>query len=555
MPHGTGSGEKPVPVRREGGAVVARAIGDDDARVSVFELNRMDRGANSTAARAACIETGLASSCQMTDSQTVESSAVVEPSDAEVLAAVDERSGKLARRTKVAYAMGGTADIFGHYLYNGLAGPVFNVFLGLTPSMVSMTRAAALLVDAASGMFFGWLSDNTRSRWGRRRPYVLFGSLLAGFGLPCLFMARASWSQNEIFGYMLVSAVLFAPMIAACDTAYQSLGAELTPDHDERTSVMAYKGVVQKVAGALMGGALWFATRPVFNDPVTGQPDVARGATWAAGIGGGLIVLTGLANFLFVEERYYGKAKLQAQVNFVSMFVDAFRCRPYVILLGTTLAYMIPTVLVGSLGFYALTYHVFRGDMVAAAEITFYNGICFTLFGLVGIAGVGKISQRVGKKKALVASLLVGAAGFVATWWLYTPTNPWLSPLCSGLSGISNTAFWVLVPSMSADVVDYDELQSNKRREGVYHATFAGMMRVGMMLSMLIAGPLLELTGFDAQLGGDQDPDAILGIRYIFAVLPVVAIVFACFLIQLYPLTAERMSAIRSELEIKRGAI
>jgi GPH family glycoside/pentoside/hexuronide:cation symporter len=491
----------------------------------------------------------------MTDSQTIGNEAITGASTAEPMSVHGERAARLPRRTKIAYAMGGTADIFGHYLYNGLAGPVYNVFLGLTPSMVSLTRGTALLVDAGSGLLFGWLSDNTRSRFGRRRPYVLFGSILAGFGLPCLFMARPSWSQNQIFWYMLISAVLFAPMIAACDTAYQSLGAELTPDPDERTSVMAYKGVVQKVAGALMGGALWFATRPFFNDPVTGLPDIARGATWAAGLGGGLIILTGLANFLFVNERYYGKAKLQDRVRFISMFADAFSCRPYVVLLGTTLAYMIPTMLVGSLGFYALTYHVFRGDVVAAAEITFYNGISFTLFGLVGIAAVGKVSHRVGKQNALVAALLVGALGFGATWWLYTPTNPWLSPLCSALSGMSNTAFWVLVPSMAADVVDYDELQSSKRREGVYHATFAGMMRVGMMLSMLVAGPLLELTGFDARLGGNQEAGAILGIRYIFAVLPVVAIVMACFLVQAYPLTTERMLAIRDELEAKRGAV
>jgi GPH family glycoside/pentoside/hexuronide:cation symporter len=108
---------------------------------------------------------------------------------------------------------------------------------------------------------------------------------------------------------------------------------------------------------------------------------------------------------------------------------------------------------------------------------------------------------------------------------------------------------------MTADVVDYDELQSGKRREGIYHATSGSMIRVGMMFSMLISGPLLELTGFDAKLGGNQQTNAVLGIRCIFATIPVVAIVIALLLIHLYPLSTERMSLIRRELEGRRGGV
>jgi GPH family glycoside/pentoside/hexuronide:cation symporter len=491
----------------------------------------------------------------MTESLIIDRSDVHDAPAAEVVAAEQGRPGSLGRRAKVAYAMGGTAGIFGHYLYNALAGPVYNVFLGLTPSLVSLTRGCALLVDAGSGLFFGWLSDNTRSRWGRRRPYVLFGSIFVGLGLPCLFMGRPDWSQGQIFWFMMISAVLFAPFIALCETAYQSLGAELTPDHHERTSVMAYKGVVQKIAGTLISGALWFSTRPVFNNPQTGQPDIARGAMWAAAIAGALVVLTGIANFLFVNERYYGKAKLQARVTFTSMFTDALRCRPYLILLGVMLVYTIPTGLAGSLGFYVLTYYVFRGDVAGASEVTFYNGVAFTLMGLVGIAAVGKFSQRLGKQNALTAALLVSVVAFGATWWLLTPRCPWLAIIPGALNGFSNTALWVVLPSMTADVVDYDELQSGKRREGIYHATSGSMIRVGMMFSMLISGPLLELTGFDAKLGGNQQTNAVLGIRCIFATIPVVAIVIALLLIHLYPLSTERMSLIRRELEGRRGGV
>ena len=463
--------------------------------------------------------------------------------------------GKLPTGTKVAYAMGGSTDIFGHWLYNNLVDPVYNVFLGLSPSQVSVVRAITLLVDACAGLFFGWLSDNTRSRWGRRRPYVLVGSIIAGLGLPCLFMARPTWDPTYIYLYMIVSAVLYAPIIASYNTPYQSLGAELTPDYNERTSVMSYKGVIQKCAGALIGWGLWFATLPMFNDPETGKPDVARGAVWAAAICGAWMIFSGVVNFVFVKERYYAKAAVQQRSGFFRMFGDAFQCKPYLVLLGTALVYAVPTGLVGTLGFYALNYHVFQGDIAASGKIGGWSGMAYLFCGLAGIVAANKLSRAVGKHKTLIAALAVGLVAFGSSWWLYTPAMPELSILCMGLNGFSATGLWVVLPSMSADVIDYDELNSGKRREGAYSATFSWVMKVGMMFSMLIGGPLLQSTGFDAKLGGVQSPETVLWIRILFAGIPVTALLIALVLIQFYPLTTERMRDIRAQLELRRGTI
>lgn len=464
-------------------------------------------------------------------------------------------SEPLSAKTKLAFALGGSTDIFGHWFYNGLVDPVYNVFLGLSPVQVSITRATTLLVDACSGLLFGWLSDNTRSRWGRRRPYVLVGSIVSGLALPCLFLARPGWTNHQIFLFMIVSAVLYAPLIAAYNTPYQSLGAELTPDYNERTTVQSYKGMMQKTAGALIGGSLWFATQPVFNDPLTGKVDVARGAVWAAAIAGGWMILSGIINFVFVKERYYGKAQTQARVGFLRMFRDAFQCKPYLVLLGTAFVYAIPTGLVNTLGFYALTYHVFHGDMASAGAITFWSSCAYMVCGFLGILGASQLSRRIGKHKTLICTLSIGLFAFGSSWWLYTPAHPALSIVCTGLNGFSATGLWVVLPAMSADVIDFDELSSKTRREGAYTATFSWVMKVGMMLSMLIGGPLLQATGFDAKLGGGQSAGTILGLRLAFAGIPVTALLIALVLIQFYPLGTERMRQIRTELELRRGTV
>jgi GPH family glycoside/pentoside/hexuronide:cation symporter len=461
---------------------------------------------------------------------------------------------RLGAGTKAAYALGGTTDIFGHWLYNTMVDPVYNVFLGLAPTQVSIVRAVMLLADACSGLLFGWLSDNTRSRWGRRRPYILLGSIASGVALPCLFMARPSWSNSEIFWFMLLSAVLFSPLIASYNTPYQSLGMELTPDYNERTTVMSYKGIVQKAAGALIGGGLWFATLPIFNDPVTGKPDVARGAMWAGAIAGGVMIISGFTNFFVVKERYYAKARSQEKSGFFAMFRDAFSCRPYLVLLGTALVYAVPTGLSNTLAFYSLTYHVYAGDMKASAEVSFACSIAYMIFGIAGVFMARAISRRIGKHKTLIITLLIGLVAFGSSWWLYTPDHPRLAIVCQALNGFSATGLWVVLPSMSADVIDYDELQCGKRREGAYTSTFSWVVKVGMMLSMLIGGPLLELTGFNSKLPM-QSADSVFWIRVLFAGIPVTALVIAFILIQLYPLSTERMAAIRQQLETRRGTV
>ena len=413
-------------------------------------------------------------------------------------------------KAKFAYALGGTTDIFGHWLYNGMVSPVYNVFLGLSATQVSLGMGTARLTDAFTDPLFGWLSDNTRSRWGRRRPFIVFGSILSGLALPCLFMASHAWSSNAILAFMIVSVILYAPLISSYNMPYQSLGAELTPEYHERTSIMSWRAVTQKLAGMVVGYGLWFATLSIFNDPATGKPDIAKGAMWGGVICGAVMILSGFANFAFVHERYYAKAQSQAKVGFFAMFRDTFTCRPYLLLLAVALAYAVPTGLVGTLGFYVTTYYVFSGNMANAGAIMGTGGVAYAVCGIAGIPFAAALSHRLGKPKALSIVLIAGLIAFGSSWWLYTPKAPWLSVVCGGFNGLAATGLWVILPSMCADVVDYDEVYSGKRREGAYSSTFSWVLKLGWTISAIVVGPLLDqVTGFNAKLSA-QSPTTIL---------------------------------------------
>jgi len=292
----------------------------------------------------------------------------------------------------------------------------------------------------------------------------------------------------------------------------------------------------------------------MFNDPATGKPDVAFGAVCAGLICGTLVIISGIVSFTFVEERYYDKARNQTKVSFRRMFADAFSTKPYLVVLGTALVYAVPTSLVNTLGFYALTYHVYGGDMKAASGVHAISSFAYMLFGFAGVYCTGRVSRAIGKHKTLMVMLAVGLFAFGSSWWLYTPSYPWLSILSQGLNGFSTTGLWVILPAMTADVIDLDELSCGKRREGTFTSVFSWTVKVGMILSVLFGGPLLQLTGFDARLPV-QSEDAVFGIRLLFAGIPAAALLIALFLIQFYELDTEQMRQIRGQLEARRGTV
>jgi len=467
---------------------------------------------------------------------------------------------KLRFSAKAAYGFGGVNDIFGHWLYPNVSGPVFTMYLGLAPNLVGTVLMIGRLFDAFTDPLFGWLSDNTRSRWGRRRPYILFGSIGAGIALPCLFLASRSWDasapwmHNRLFWFMLVSAFLYAPIISLYNMPYGSLGSELTPSYHERTSVMAFKAIIQKISGVYMAFAWWFATRPLFND-ATGKPDVLRGMQWAAAFAGLMMILAGFANFFFVKERYYAKAAQQPRTRFWATLGQTFRSRPFVVLLGIGVVFVMPSTMLGGLAQFVGTYYSFHGDQAIMSYYYFWGSVGYFVFGVMGVFAASWIARHFGKRKALLFTLATGIFAYGSSWWMYRPDDGWLIVLNTSLTGFCSTGLWVVLPSMCVDVVDDDEIRSGQRREGAFTSWYSWVSKAGMALSLGLVNYLLEAVGYKQSLGAAQTPEAIWWIRFLFAAIPVGALLVALVLLALYPLSQERMRVIRAELEARRGTV
>jgi GPH family glycoside/pentoside/hexuronide:cation symporter len=459
--------------------------------------------------------------------------------------------GKLPIREKFAYGVGSANDAWGNWLLPGIAWPVFNVFLGLAPELVSLGLLWNRLIDALSDPFFGWASDNTRSRWGRRRPYILVGSILSGLGMMAFFgLLRPGWSSGAYYWYLVIGSGILITLVSCFNMPYQSLGAEMTPDYEERTSVFAFRGGMQKVAEIGNFGAAAFITMAVFGG------NTLLGAKVFGVIIGALMIAAGVAVFLGTRERYYQRAATDTnRVGIIETFVGALKCRPFRIQLAMAVAYGTCTSMIGTLGLYTTVYYVCGGDWAVGGKWNLAMGASMVLVGFLGVPFFSHVAHRRGKKQAMQLVLMLSMVAYAATWVLYNPAHPWLQIVTSGFNAFTMAGFWMLYGAIGADVMDYDELETGKRREGAFSACGSYLMKIGLAIGMGASGFVLKWSGFDEKLGGAQSVETLTQMRLFLAGIPIAGLVLAFIALARFKLTREETLEIRRRLEVRRGTV
>ncbi len=472
------------------------------------------------------------------------------------VSAVTAPEDRVPVRTKISYGLGGSIDMWGHWLYPNLAYPVFNIALGLSPQLVGLALMLIRLVDALSDPLFGWLSDNARTRLGRRRPFILVGGLFAGVGLPLLFFVPAEWRGDVLFWWMLGSSLLYIPFVSCFNMPYQSLGNELTPDYHERTSVMSFKGVIQKIFEIAFFVGLPFTNLAFFRNATTGEQNVVFGVKVYCGILGVLMLVNTLLVFFNVKERYYAgvASRQQEKVSLKESIYETLKCRPFRLKLIAGLCFSLGSSMVGSLGYYATVYYVAGGDTKSGNNWNGVMGAAWMIGGFLGVPVLAGVCRRLGKRPAMLLACGIGFVAYGATWFLYTPAVPWLQVLSSASMAFTAASYYMLDQTIGADIMDYDELNTGKRREGAFSACGSWMNKAGNALGYFLSGQVLGLTGFSAAKAV-QSPETIFWIRAMLAGIPITGVCLAAFFIWRFPLTQEKMAEIRAQLEARRGKV
>ncbi len=464
--------------------------------------------------------------------------------------------------TKVSYGLGTGLDMWGLWLYPGVAFAVFNIYLGVNPVLVGLALTLIRLYDAVADPIAGWISDNFRSKHGRRRPFILVAGILSGLGLPALFLVSPSWSHinflgvSVVFWYMIASSLIYIPLISLFTVPFNSLGPELSPDYDERTSVMTYRSVMQKIFEVGNFYALRFTNLAWFLIPGTDNKNTLFGIQVYTSILGVLMAIFAVIIFFRVKERYYDKVvtKITARISLKASLYETLRVRPFRMMLGMGASFTLGTSMVGALGYYATVYYVCGGDTRIGDNWNFWMGIAFMIGGLIGAPILNRVASIVAKRSAAMIAGVIGIIAYGSSWFLYTPVVPWLQTIASGMMGLAASGLWMLHSSIGADIIDFDELNTGKRREGSFTACMSYILKLGNSLGYFVSGLILNWIGFDAAVKV-QTTHAITGIRLALALIPIFGLSLAVYFVSRMELTKQKCYDIREALEKRRGEV
>ncbi|MDD5440091.1 MAG: MFS transporter [Candidatus Omnitrophica bacterium] len=469
---------------------------------------------------------------------------------------------RIPRPTKLVYSLGTAVDMWGLWLYPSVAFAVFNMYLGVEPWLVGLAITLIRIWDAIIDPIMGWLSDNLRSRYGRRRPFILIAGILSGLFLPILFLISPSWVNMKflgisvVFWYMIASTMFYYPMVSAFTVPYYSLGTEMTPDYEERTSIMSYRSMTQKVSELGNFYALRFTNLAWFLVPGTAQKNTLLGMQVYTAILGIVMAVIGIIIFFRVKERYYEKivVKVTKKISIMSGLWETLKCKPFrqIVVMGG--AFTLGTSMVGSLGYYATVFYVAGGDRILGDNWQFWMGIAFMIGGLIGVPVHAALAHRIGKREAAVIACLIGIVGYGGSWFLYTPAIIWLQTISSGLMGMAAASLWMLHSAIGADIMDYDELNTGMRREGSFTACGSYILKLGNSLGYYFSGLILTWSGFTWSLKV-QSPETIFWIRSSLASLPIAGLIVAIIFVLRVPLTKQKSEEIRRQLEARRGTV
>lgn len=444
---------------------------------------------------------------------------------------------KLSKRTKLIY---GSGD-FGFALTDSMIGVMLAIFLvdvvGLNPGLAAAAIFIGRSVDYINDPIVGYISDRTRTKWGRRRPFLLFGFL------PYAILFALLWWRPP-FASQIWLAVYYGAVYALYDTAatilympYYALTPELTQNYDERTSLTSYR-----MAFSLFGTMIAFTVPLAVIGSM--RPESAGKILIVAAVLGLFSALPQLLVFFGTREK--PEYMHMAEPALKDSIRAAFRNKPFLIVMGIFLFTWMALEIIQSTLLFFLKYRMnleSQSDLVTA-----------TIFitALIMLPFWSWVSSRWDKRTAYITGMIYFCAVMVAI--IFIEPGWGMAPFLAMavLAGIGISAVQVLPWAMIPDAVEWDELNTGERHEGMFYSLVTLFRKIAVSVVVPLALLVLQATGYVSN-AAVQPASAINGIRILMGPVPAVLLMVGIGFAFYYPLNRQNFAKIRSDLAARRA--
>ena len=459
---------------------------------------------------------------------------------------------KLNLKTKLAYGAGDlgtavTANILAFFL---------SVFLtnvaGLSAGLAGYIRLVSGIWDTVNDPFVGTLSDKTRSRWGRRHPWMLLGAIPLGifFYLHWVvprFSANPNTNQWGLFWFYVVVSVLFNTSFTAVNLPYTALTPELTRDYNERTSLNSFRFAFS-ISGSILSLVLAQVIFSKIKDNPAHQYLLLGGICAVFSILPTFICVWGTRERMAVVEQEHSAANV-APLPLSEQLKIVFNNRPFLFVVGIYLfSWSAVQITASIIPYFVVSW--MRLPQAVSAQLA----LAVQVTALVMLFVWGYISERVGKKAVYFMGMsfwIVSQAGL----FFLQPGQVGLMYFLAVIAGFGISTAYLIPWSMVPDVIELDELRTGQRREGIFYGFMVLLQKIGLAVALFLVLKALGWAGYISSSGNTipaQPPSALLAIRLAIGPLPTVCLIIGLVLAYFYPITREVHAEILLKLKERR---
>ncbi len=444
-------------------------------------------------------------------------------------------SQKLPRRLIASYALPrfGSAIMF---LVVSVYLPKFYAdTLLLAPAFIAWTFLIGRFWDGITDPVMGYISDGTRSRMGRRRPYFLVSAIPLAVAYYYMWSPPEALKDWGLFAYLTGTYLLTYTFWTIFSIPHNSLGAELTMDYHERsllTGVREAVGVLGTIVGTL--------APPIFAVIYGSRQKGFSNLALVVGIVTAVFIFVAILNIK--ENPEFQKRR---PISLKKGMIALFRNRPFRILVIVYAIALMSNSLVP-----ILTMFVAQSIINVPERIAQYVILSYLVMAMASIVFWTWLSRRIGKKEAWSYALLFSSLIFVLSMYYHEGTwIVWI--LLAGFAGFGYGCMLALAYSMLADVIDLDELETGSRREGAYFGIWAFIDKAAVGMTVFIGLQTLDLMGYVPNQ--EQIPQVWWSMKILYSIVPAIGFAIGYFLLRRYPITQKEHERIRAEIEAKKG--